>query len=283
MRFRGGTHILKAMYPKVSTWTRSIKPHNEDAVAIGPHFVMVADAATTPDCAPEMNQLASRFAAVMVAEIATRLRRGAVTREALIEGIGVAQQSSGRHGVTSTLTLAKWDKESVELALIGNSPMVWETEAGLEVLVDPAFEGNEAAALERARERGQAGVDYPVAHAEVTGALPESGGARSAGQGAWVISDSADATEAVNHIFFTTRPRLGLTRLAVMTDGASAAADTFEVVDYRQLLDRCEDRVLPLLFDKVDALELADRQRSRYPRLTYRDDASIVVARFLPR
>lgn len=280
--FWGGAHTLKIMYPKVSTWTRSIKSRNEDAVAFGPRFVMVADAATTVDGDPEMNRLASRFAAVLVAEIATTLRRGARLRDALTEGIRQAQHTCGQHGVTSTLALATWGNASVELALIGNSPVAWEAATGLEILVDPAAGGDEQAALERMRATLQDGADYPAAYAEVTGVTPEISGVRDPAAGPWVISDSAAATEIVDHIFFTTRTRSGLIRLATMTDGASAAVDIFGAVDYGQLFDRCEQRSLPRLFDEVDALELADPQRSRFPRLSYRDDVGIAVARFRP-
>lgn len=268
------------MTSRVTCWTRSVKPHNEDAVATGTGFLLVADGATSLGGDPEMNYRTATFTDVLVAEVAAQLEDGQVTAGALECGLQRAQEICGSHGVTSTLSLACWLDGAVELALIGDSPVVLETDTGMEMVVDPAFESREKIVLGRVLSQVAAGAGFPAAYAGVAAEQHGNRDTRNTGEGMWVVSDYTDAARVVEHMHTATRPDDDLVRLAVMTDGASAAVDTFHALNFAELLYLHENDGLVALFEDLDARELADPERSRYPRLSYRDDATLALARF---
>ena len=76
-------------------------------------------------------------------------------------------------------------------------------------------------------------------------------------------------------------PRAAVSRIALMTDGASRLVDVFGRATWRGALDVL-DTVGPTgLIDQVRQLEVDDPEGRRWPRYKTSDDASVVYMRLL--
>jgi hypothetical protein len=96
--------------------------------------------------------------------------------------------------------------------------------------------------------------------------------ARNTPGGYWVAgSDPA----AVAHALTGTVPLSTVRRVALLTDGAARAVDSFQLHDWRTLLDLVADRGPATLLAQVRAAEAGDPQGVRWPRNKISDDATV--------
>jgi hypothetical protein len=96
---------------------------------------------------------------------------------------------------------------------------------------------------------------------------------RNRASGYWVAgADPGAADEALTGEV----PLDALTRVALLTDGAARAVDTFGLTDWPGLLDLLADAGPDALLDRVRAAERADADATHWPRTKVSDDATAV-------
>ena len=169
--------------------------------------------------------------------------------------------------MTATLSVACWDAATVAVAVIADSPVIVETSTGIDVITDEAFTARESWLLEQSR-RG-----------DISGLQLRERATRNTADGRWVVSDWTDLAEIVSHLHTVRYPRRQVTRIAVCSDGMSAAVDTFGLLTWRGLLDVAEEDGVEKLLGQLEQREAADPQATEYPRLSPRDDRSLAWAR----
>lgn len=94
-----------------------------------------------------------------------------------------------------------------------------------------------------------------------------------------MVSDGTGPEALLPHLWVEEFPRAGVHRAAVASNRAVALVDTFTVTDWPRLLDVAEHLGFAGLATELFHAELADPDRSRHPRLSYRDDDSLAFAR----
>ncbi|GAA2378204.1 hypothetical protein [Dactylosporangium salmoneum] len=142
-------------------------------------------------------------------------------------------------------------RESGEYLVLGDSPLVLDAGEGVTVVADDRF------------ERIAAGL---AVHSDKYGHVNRPGGY-------WIAAaDPRAAFEAVRGA----APRVR--RAALLTDGASCAADSYGLLTWAELLDLVVAEGPAELIRRVRAEERADPDRARHPRHKRHDDATVAVA-----
>lgn len=135
----------------------------------------------------------------------------------------------------------------------------------------------EEALLARIRAEFDRGVDAAEAYAREQAASRERRARRNTPAGLWVL---ADAPDAADHAHVTTVPATPGTDLVVMSDGYARAVRPFALVaDEDALLDEIVAGRAGALLDRLRAAERADPTRTRVPRFSVTDDATLLHAR----
>ncbi len=99
---------------------------------------------------------------------------------------------------------------------------------------------------------------------------------RNLPEGYW----SLDLTErGLDHIEIERLPARAGDTFLLLTDGFYRLADVYRRYSYATLLDAAQERGLASLCDELEAIEAADADCRRYPRLKPRDDATAVLVR----
>ena len=247
-------------------WSWSAKPRSQDAVHAGSRHLTVADGATPLD--PALAPRTSDFVTSLVDALSPT---PGTLRTDVRHALARAQRECGTHGVTATLSVACWDAATVAVAVIADSPVIVETSTGIDVITDEAFTARESWLLEQSR-RG-----------DISGLQLRERATRNTADGRWVVSDWTDPAEIVTHLHTVRYPRREVTRIAVCSDGMSAAVDTFGLLTWRGLLDVAEEDGVEKLLGQLEQMEAADPQAIEFPRLSPRDDRSLAWARLTTR
>lgn len=101
-------------------------------------------------------------------------------------------------------------------------------------------------------------------------------GAMNTPEGYWVV----DVTGRwLPHVETTSRAAAAGDALLLVTDGFWRLVDTYQRYDADALLSRASSRGLAALIGELRAVEAADEECRRYPRLKAQDDATAVLAR----
>ena len=243
-------------------WSWSAKPRSQDAVHAGPRHLVVADGATPLD--PALAPRTSDFVASLVDALSPT--PGTLLTD-VHHALTRAQRECGTHGVTSTLSVVCWNAATVAVAVIADSPVIVETITGIDVITDEAFTTRESWLLEQSRRR------------DISDLQRRERAARNTADGRWVVSDWSDPAEIVAHLHTVRYPRREVTRVAVCSDGMSAAVDTFGLLTWRGLLEVAEGGGVDKLLGELETLEASDPEANEFPRLSVRDDRSLARAR----
>lgn len=147
--------------------------------------------------------------------------------------------------------------------------------------IDPAFDGREEKFLRQVSLSLSDGLLPADAYRKVKSQLLVERQKRNTESGVWVLSDSDDPYRIAEHVhvYVTTFPVQEVASVIALTDGCEALFRTFDVLTREELL-RGDKEVLSRAYEHSDVLQIADSDRTRFPRLSDRDDASFVQAVF---
>lgn len=256
------------------TWTKSLKDNNQDAVGSGSRFVAVADGATPLEGSKAKADATAAFSSALVRGLERNEVRPDGLRDGISEAVEYAQRDCEVAGVTSTLTVATWDENVLRIATIGDCTALLLTSTGWQVVIDPNYEGNEKRYLGRVANSVRHGASWKDAYASINADLEQGRKARNTDRGTWIVSDSVDANKVMDHFHIVSVPRTCIKACLVLSDGANAWRDPFQLVDAGDLV-ASSALDLDSYWEQANQMQREDADRSRFPRLSNLDDATV--------
>lgn len=161
---------------------------------------------------------------------------------------------------SSTVALARWSTDAVDVLVLADSPVVKFGTGGIEVVADER--------LARLRADGRLRTRTAV----------ES--LRNHDGGFWVAeADPLAAARAVRARW----PRAEVQALVLATDGAAGGVTDYELFDWRGLHQVADAYGPHAVLDAVRSAERSDVDRTRWPRPKIHDDQALVVVDFTSR
>ncbi len=253
---------------------------SEDFVAAAPGVVVVLDGLTSP---PELGTGCRHGTPWYVAQLGTALLGGAGTRPetplASVLGDAIAEVAA-RHGDGCDLThpgtpscavamLRRSPTGTVEYLVIFDSVVVLDGPAGLSVSTDHRVDGY---ARDEHRATLTRSIGSPAHRDAVRALVAAQRPHRNRPDGYWV---AAANPAAAAHAVTGTVPPGGVTRAALLTDGASCLVDRYGLADWRGLLDLLDREGPGGVLDRVRRAEDGDPVGERWPRYKRSDDATV--------
>lgn len=261
---------------------------NEDGVVAAPGLLAVLDGVTAPDgvdtgCVHDPAWYVRRLAAHLTS--GHLAAPGRELAELVADAIAAVREEHGGtcdpdnpYGPQSTLAVLRTGPDRCEYLLLGDSTILLDRDGRVEAVTDERSH----AVARRVRptapdrtipigsrehaERNRAGVLALRQHANRPG-------------GYWVAAgDPAAAHNAVRGSVPRTGPG-GLTRAALLTDGASCVVDRYDRVDWPGLLDLVESKGAHEVVALARAAERDDPDGLRWPRPKRHDDATVAYCR----
>lgn len=260
-------------------FTRTIKDYNQDAVICRRNFIAVADGATPLGGGEQEARDTSLFALSLMDYLDVADPRPGNVLEVIPLAINAARRRVKAEDITSTLTVATWDENTVRVATIGDSVAVIKTADGFHEIIDPSYAGNEDRYLSQVADGVLQGLTWEEAYEDIRGALKEARQLRNSDQGTWIASTSTPGRAVAKHMYVVDLPRDEVEGCAVVSDGLHDWVGKFGLIgpEYIFTLDR---EGLSRMWLEAYDLQRADASRSQYPRLSNLDDASLARVNF---
>ncbi len=254
--------------------------NNQDRYAYGDRWAFVLDGATSFSETPPVHdgawyaeRLKNALANYLMTDDATDT--ASIVAQAIEDAAVDHDTATQGPCPTSTIALARWDDEQVELYVLGDSYAVAIPPAGqATVLTDDRikpFGENHRRATHRRLTQGS-GFDQE--HRELLNALQtEQARHRNTDDGYWMAGDYPAASHNARRAHL---PRQCASGLLLATDGLTALADP----DWTDLITRPRPEISDFLTD-LQSQEWSDPAGRSYPRSKQHDDKTIVVAKFI--
>ncbi|HWD01902.1 MAG TPA: hypothetical protein VG674_05505 [Amycolatopsis sp.] len=233
----------------------------EDHVVVLDNAVLVLDGATSPSrhLPPGgwyAGLLARRLAAGLRAQPAADL---ADALAAAITTVASAHGLAPGNAPSSTVSILRWDDDSVESLVLADSPIVAFGRFGVDVVSDDRI-----IAL---REEGRLQTSADVR------------ARRNADGGFWVAeADPRAAAMAVRRSW----PRPSVETVLVATDGVSIGVDEYGLFGWPEVRRLARANGPDAVLDAVRLAEKQDPDGVRWPRAKRHDDQALVVVTFEP-
>ncbi len=268
-----------------ASWPGQASRPNEDAYLCLDDLVVVADGATAP---PSLGNGCIHGPRWYARQLVTRaaLAHTANPDLALTDVLSDAiRATTAAHADTcdtahpgtpsATVVMLRSRPDSLQWLVLGDATLALE-EIGSEVqVVSDRRLGNSSKAERFAVLTGDSTDGH---HAERVAALSNAQRKfRNVEGGFWIAAADPDAAY---HAYAGEQlvPAGTSWRAALMTDGASVAVDTYELTDWRGVLDALAKTGPSEFLATIRATETADRDLVSYPRMKVSDDATVVYA-----
>lgn len=261
-------------------WTRTVKPENQDSVVARAGLVGVVDGATPISGSPGASAATSGFASLLTQCLNSVVRSPDLAPERVAEALWVAQGSTQEGcGVTATIAVAVWGANDLSVVVCGDSPVwVFFRDGTTERVVDPAFAERESTYLGAVQECLNQGDSPEDAYASILPDLRQARADRNTPPGVWVPSDTVSPQELLPHLHHVVFPVEEISAIVAVTDGTETM---LQVTGTRpSALPYMEPGELNNLYEQADLLQLQDGDKTRFLRLSDRDDASVARVRF---
>lgn len=262
------------------SWTHSLKPQNQDAVGVGENYIAVADGITPLTSGNDEAKATARFSTDLVHGLARHgLAAPDTLRAGLTLAIHYAQKRRVLDEVSSTLTVATWDECELRIATLGDCIALVLTTSGWRVVCDPNYADHDERYLAQVRARVEQGDTWQEAYDSLAPELMQGRRARNTDHGTWIVSGSVDPSEVSEHFHEVTLPRDEVRACVLLSDGADNWRTLFNLVDEPGLL-AASSKDLAALWNEAVKIQVADAEKSAYPRLSDLDDASLARVDF---
>jgi hypothetical protein len=255
---------------------------NEDFVIATPDVAIVLDGAGLPEGTETgcihgvpwyVRNLGTRLADLLTTRPALTMTN------ALAEAIrGVTEshadtcEPSHPNSPSSTVAAIRIVDDRLEWLVLADSTVVLDTTDGIEVITDERVER----AVQARREAMEREVVGSAEHQVNAGRLVTAQRRiRNVPGGYWAAADDPLAAREAR---CGSRSALEVTRLAILSDGASRPVDRFGLTAWPAVLRLLQDRGPAGLLQEVRVAERSDPEGSRWPRSKCHDDASCVLA-----
>lgn len=160
------------------TWTSTHKPLNQDAVASSCYCVCIADGVTPLNTTQGDNKamLTHVFAHALTTLIARNATDPHTVRDAFATCLMEAQLMVDTEGIQSTVSFVTWDKSTVSIACLGDSPAYVVFKNGtVEKVADPVFKGAGTEILKHVIKRVEAGKSWKKSYKKAKAELLKTG------------------------------------------------------------------------------------------------------------
>jgi len=267
----------------VATAPGTAERANEDGAFLSPRVMAVLDGLSAPSDLPLG---CSHGTPWLVRQIGTRLLAAAeIDTIALADALAtVITDVNALHSKTcelgggavpaTTVAVLRERGEYLDYLVLSDSVLLLDGPAGTTVLADQRVEdvaGHELAAA----------LAAPGGTAEQAALISElvamQRQVRNRTGGYWVASTDPGAA---HHAICGTIPRAGIRRAALLTDGATRLADTFNQLDWSDLLDVLQDEGPAVLIERTREVEEGDPTGKQWPRFKRSDDATAMYIAF---
>lgn len=263
-------------------WTRTVKEHNQDATFSNSSMLCVVDGATPLDGDELAGLETAMFARLLADSMGEYVIGDLETESGLERAVQASQEFFSGQELTATLALASWDKQRVQVAVIGDSIVcLWMKSGEIVEVWDPQFVGREERFIARVLARIGRGQTPGEAYRSISEQLKGDRGLRNTPAGVWVVSSTGSAAEIVRHIHVESFPYDDIQGIVAVTDGCLALSAIVGLESNDRLLWHAKKDDLDRLFDTSIRLQRLDHEKTRFPRLSDQDDASLVRVRFL--
>lgn len=260
------------------SWTHSLKPQNQDAVGVGENYIAVADGITPLTSGNDEAKATARFVRYLMRGLGHPLSPTTL-RTVLSLAIHYAQTCCKSDGVSSTLAVATWDDHDFLISTLGDCIALVLTNSGWRVVCDPNYADHDERYLAQVRARVEQGDTWQEAYDSLAPELMQDRRARNTDHGTWIVSGSVDPSEVSEHFHEVTLPRDEVRACVLLSDGADNWRSLFGLVDEPGLL-AASSKDLAALWDEAVKIQVADAEKSAYPRLSDLDDASLARVDF---
>ncbi len=257
---------------------------NQDRSLVGPTYAAVLDGAT--DFAHDHEKTRERDGGWYAQQLAQALRHHLdlnpqlalpLIVEAAISDLVQQHQLHPQDCPTSTIALARWTPQHIELYLLGDSGILVETTTGeVEYYTDRRLSpiGPQQRAAYRQHLKDGYGFNQQHNH-NLVALQAQQRRVRNTPQGYWIAAaDPQAAHHGLSHLLDASQVQT----LVVMSDGASASVLTYsQPATWQQFLTQATTQ--PEQFHaQIHRLENTDLTGQRWPRSKPHDDKTIVIA-----
>lgn len=192
---------------------------------------------------------------------------------------------SAEHGLepgnspSSTVSMLRWDAESVEALVLADSPVVVFTDSGEHPVLDERLANLRSEGRGGYRERLRSGGGFDTEHhAALRAAVDATGRWRNVEGGFWVAE--ADP-RAAHHAFRGQWPREHVHAALLASDGVACGVDDYGCfADWSSVLAEVRANGPDAVLQRVRAAERSDPDGIRWPRPKRHDDQALAVVRF---
>ncbi|WP_026119892.1 hypothetical protein [Nocardiopsis ganjiahuensis] len=265
----------------ISTVTQPGDTHrlNEDWVGATDHLAVVLDGLSAPEGVGGCVHGTPWYVHELGQELLVHASDPAKSlREALRESI---EQTALKHAHTcdlghggtpsSTVAVVRVGQETLDALVLADSPVVVDTEAGVDVLVDHRVDE----LFQAEREEVLSASPGPDKVERLANLVQAQRQIRNTPEGYWIAGANP---EAANHALEQSWPIEGVLRWAAMSDGVSCLAELYEDTSWSGLLDLADQDVNAVLA-RVRQVEASDPDGVRWPRYKSGDDAALAYGR----
>lgn len=267
------------MHIAFETLGGSLERPNEDWVAASPTAVIVLDGVTAPLVAgPGCHHTVTWF----TQNLGGRLLMLLSENKDMVTALGDAiDQVADLHrntcnlaspgGPAAAVAMLRTNGDVLDYLTLADTAIVVDGADGLRVICDTRVEQAAPEAAARTREKV---IGTPEHRAAVAQMSVEQLRWRNVSGGYWVAA--ADRKAADNA--YTGKIAVGdVRRIAIFTDGASRAVDTFGEMDWKTCLDYLQEHGPRGLIRHVREIEAGDPEGRKWPRFKKSDDATVAV------
>lgn len=246
---------------------------NQDRYAYGDGWAFVLDGASSID-SPKSGHDGGWYAERLKNALSTRLNEGSArpTVDIVADAITEAASAHDLHDgacPTSTIALARWNADQIEIYILGDSYAIIFTDEGPMLMTDDRLATVAPDLRTKYRQRLVHGSGFDATHRALLRELQHREAlSRNRDGGYWIAGDAPDAAR---HAVTQHLPKGQVQAVALLTDGILAADRTL----WANVADMAPSRVI----SGAVRFEKSDPQAIHYPRSKPHDDKSIIVLR----
>jgi hypothetical protein len=257
---------------------------NQDHLVVTDHAVAVLDGASSwPPQDP--NRDGGWYARTLGTILTTLLVEDSRSLTELI-GEAVAQMRdqyrlSAGSCPTSTVTIARWSPETIDIYVLGDSPaVVYPVQGAPQLTYDDRLDLVAAAQQEAYQQHLLSGGGYDSTLVDLLADLQSAQRNRRNRHGGYWIAESNPA--AADHGLTARYPTGTVAAVLILSDGASAAVTDYHLHDWCSAAQTISSSGPGTFLEAIHALEEEDPDGSRWPRAKRHDDKTIALIQFPP-